>query len=365
MAGRRAAVTANSGDAPDPSAIADLCAATLRRNWREGVRQGDGVRFAYTQPSPGHYPFQWYWDSCFAAIVWRRFDATRSRAELQSLLAAQSKDGFIGHTIFWDRPLSERQRLTYNLLTPDAPMTATIQPPALAWAWRIAVGDPAVVPAIGRHYDWLSQRRDLDGGGLIWIVQPDESGLDASPQFDVVWHGHADGLPGFVRLVRRNRRRGYDLRRIDQDGGPVCCEVMTNVIYGLSLLSLGRPSVTPTIVERLYDARAGLFRPIARPAPAREPTVTWAALSPLACRICRRRSEGGWSMNICSIPSDSGCRWRRRRCRRMTRRSRVGNRPWGSGATGAARRGSTRRGWCGWDWFASVIAKRPQFCVTA
>jgi hypothetical protein len=54
------------------------------------------------------------------------------------------------------------------------------------------------------------------------------------------------------------------------------------VIYGLSLLSLGRPSVTPTIVERLYDERAGLFRPIARPAPAQEPTVTWAALSPLA-----------------------------------------------------------------------------------
>lgn len=282
MAARRAGGTSNSGGAPDSSAIAELCLATLRRNWREGVRGADGVRFAYTQPSPGHYPFQWYWDSCFAAIVWRRFDATRSRAELESLLAAEGEDGFIGHTIFWDRSLNERQRLTYNLLTPDAPMTATIQPPALAWAWRIAVGDPAAVPAIGRHYDWLSRERDLDGGGLIWIVQPDESGLDASPQFDVMWHGHADGLPGFVRLVRRNRRHGYDLRRIDQDGGPVCCEVMTNVIYGLSLLALGRPSVTPAIVERMYDEPAGLFRPIARPTPAQQPTVTWAALSPLA-----------------------------------------------------------------------------------
>jgi hypothetical protein len=269
-------------DALGSPAIRDLCEATLRRNWREGVRERDRVRFAYTQPSPGHYPFQWYWDSCFAAIVWRRFDATRSRAELESLLAAQSEDGFIGHTIFWDTPLNERQRLTYNLLTPDAPMTATIQPPALAWAWRIAVGDPAVVPAIARHYDWLSKERDLDGGGLIWIVQPDESGLDASPQFDAIWHGHADGLPGFVRLVRRNRRQRYDLRRINQDGGPVCCEVMTNVIYGLSLLALGRSSLTRVIVDRLYDERAGLFRPIAHPAPAHEPTVTWAALSPLA-----------------------------------------------------------------------------------
>ncbi len=246
------------------------------------MRQEDEVRFAYTRPSPGNYPFQWYWDSCFAAIVWRRFEPTRSRTELESLLAAQGEDGFIGHTIFWDTPLNERQRLTYNVLKADAPMTASIQPPTLAWAWKISVGDPAALPAIGRQYDWLARNRDLDGDGLIWIVQPDESGLDASPQFDAIWHGHADGLPGFVRLVRRNRKHGYDLRRIDQDGGPICCEVMTNVIHGLSLLALGRPSLTPAIVERLYDEQAALFGPIARPQPALAPTVTWAALSPLA-----------------------------------------------------------------------------------
>jgi Glycosyl hydrolase family 63 C-terminal domain len=282
MPARPTAETEDSRDIPGSSAIADLCAETLRRNWRDGVRQEDGVRFAYTRPSPGHYPFQWYWDSCFAAVVWRRFEPTRSRTELESLLAAQREDGFIGHTIFWDTPLNERQRLTYNVVEADAPMTASIQPPTLAWAWQIAVGDPGAVPAIGRQYDWLARNRDLDGDGLIWIVQPDESGLDASPQFDAIWHGHADGLPGFVRLVRRNRKHRYDLRRIDQDGGPVCCEVMTNVIHGLSLLALGRPSLTPAIIERLYDEQVGLFRPIARPQPAQTPTVTWAALSPLA-----------------------------------------------------------------------------------
>lgn len=264
------------------AAIGTICEATLRGNWHEGVRRSDGVPFSYTQPSPGHYPFQWYWDSCFAAIVWRRYDAARARAELESLLAAQLQDGFIGHTIFWDRRLNERQRLTYNVLTADAPMTATIQPPALAWAWRIAVGDPSAVPAIGRHHDWISEHRNLDGDGLVWIVQPDESGLDASPQFDAIWHGHADGLPGFVELVRRNRAHGYDVGRIAADGGPVCCEVMTNVIHCLSRVALGRPSLTGTIVERMYDDRAGLFRPIAKPQPEQEPTLTWAALSPLA-----------------------------------------------------------------------------------
>ena len=71
---------------------------------------------------------------------------TRARAELESLLGAHRDDGFIGHTIFWDTPLNRRQRLTYNVLAHDAPMTASIQPPALAWAWRIAVGDPGAVP---------------------------------------------------------------------------------------------------------------------------------------------------------------------------------------------------------------------------
>lgn len=50
----------------------------------------------------------------------------------------------------------------------------------------------------------------------------------------------------------------------------------------LSVLALGRPSLTPAIVDRLYDEQTGLFRPIARPRPTQQPTVTWAALSPLA-----------------------------------------------------------------------------------
>jgi hypothetical protein len=266
----------------DDDAIRQICEATLRQNWREGVRRSDRVPFAYTCPSPGHYPWQWYWDSCFTAITWRHFDPSRSRRELESLLAAQRDDGFIGHTIFWNTPLTGRRRFTYNVTSSGARMTASIQPPLLAWAWRIAVGDPSGVPALVRHYEWLAANRDLDGDGLIWIVQPDESGLDASPQFDAVWGWRAHARPGFPLLVRRNRRLGYDLRRIAAAGGPVCCEVATNVLYALSLSALGRPSLTPTLVERMYNEATGLFEPRARPQPRRTPAVTWAALAPLA-----------------------------------------------------------------------------------
>ena len=266
----------------DTAKIEQMCEATLRQNWREGVRAIDRVPFAYTCPSPGHYPWQWYWDSCFTAIAWRHFDSTRSQRELESLLHAQREDGFIGHTIFWNTPLTGRRRFTYNVTSPNATMTASIQPPVLGWAWRIAVGDPGTVPGIVKHYDWLSAHRDLDGDGLIWIVQPDESGLDASPQFDAIWGRRSHDRPGFVLLVRRNRRLGYDLRKIASAGGPVCCEVATNVLYSLSLLALKRPSLTPTIVERMYNDTTGLFEPIAHPRPKRTPVRTWAALAPLA-----------------------------------------------------------------------------------
>jgi Mannosylglycerate hydrolase MGH1-like glycoside hydrolase domain len=260
------------------------CHATLQANWREGER--DGTRYSYTAPSSGRYPWQWYWDSCFTAIAWRRFDPARSRAELATLLAAAEPDGFIGHTIFWGEQVSLARSLFYNLRSRRDFMTATIQPPLLAWAWRIAVGDPTEVPAITRHHDWMERERSLDDDGLLWIIQPDESGLDASPKFDSAFGWRADGLPGFPLLVRRNRRLDFDVRRIARAGGPIVCGASTNVLHGLSRLALGRPSITPKLLERLYDERRGVFHQLlstrAHRDGVRHRPVTWSSLSPLA-----------------------------------------------------------------------------------
>jgi hypothetical protein len=252
----------------------------LRQNWREGA--AEGVPYAYTEPSPGRYPWQWYWDSCFAAIVNRRFEPSHSRAELESLLSAQRPDGFVGHTIFWHRPVSGVRRAFYNVATRTARQTETIQPPLLAWAWSLAVGDPAEEPRIGAQADWLLANRDLEGDGLLWIVQPDESGLDASPKFEPVWGRRADGRLGFPILVEHNRRLGWDARRIRDAGGPVLCETLVNTLWSLSLQSLGRPSATPALVERLWDEQRGLFIDEAQPGGLRPEPVTWASLAPLA-----------------------------------------------------------------------------------
>jgi hypothetical protein len=287
--------TADAGGVSGHVELVESCRRVLEGNWREGERAG--LCYGYTAPSRGRYPWQAYWDSCFTAIAWRRFDPVRARTELETLLTAATPEGFIGHTIFWGEPVSLVRSLFYNIRSPRDFMTATIQPPLLAWAWRIAVGDPSRVPAIVRHHEWLERERSLDGDGLLWLIQPDESGLDASPKFDSAFGWRADGLPGFPLLVRRNRRLDFDLRRVVDSGGPVVCGTAINVLHALSRLALGRPSLTPTIVERLYDERRGLFHQLVRkgtrPVTDRHQVTTWAALSPLA---------------LPDLPEDIGCR---------------------------------------------------------
>lgn len=260
----------------------------LEGNWREGDYRGR--HYAFSVPSPRSYPWQWYWDSCLHAIVRARYDPGRARAELATLLAAMRADGFIGHTVLWGRPLDLGRALRYNIASRADLMTSTIQPPILAWSWARAVGppdaDPAVCAQLHRHHDWLHEHRDLDGDGLLWLIQPDESGMDASPKFDHVWGVQAQGRPLFPALIWGNRHHGFDARRVAAAGRPVVCETLTNVAWSLSEQALGRASLTPQIVERLWDERAGRFfddvRGARRPTPGPERPATWDTLAPLA-----------------------------------------------------------------------------------
>ena len=88
----------------------------LRANWRQG-RYRDGTPYAFTCPATPRYRHQWYWDSCFHSIVWRRFDPGRAREELRTLLRAGRLDGFIPHTVFWDRPALWRRAPFYGTHT--------------------------------------------------------------------------------------------------------------------------------------------------------------------------------------------------------------------------------------------------------
>jgi hypothetical protein len=258
--------------------------AVLDGNWREGTYRGRA--YAFSVPSPRSYPWQWYWDSCFHAIVRARWEPGRARDELETLLRAMDPDGFIGHTVLWGHPLDWQRSIRYNIASRADLMTRTIQPPVLAWAWARTVGDPRDEPRIATHHAWLREHRDLDGDGLLWILQPDESGMDASPKFDHVWGRVAQGRPLFPWLIHGNRRLGFDARRVGGARRPLVCEVMTNVAWSLSEQALGRPSPTPRLVERLYDERLGRFfddvRNARHPTPPEQRPRTWDTLAPLA-----------------------------------------------------------------------------------
>ncbi|MEX0993599.1 MAG: hypothetical protein WDZ37_06350 [Solirubrobacterales bacterium] len=218
-------------------------------------------------------------------------------------MRAQRDDGFIGHTIFWGEQVSRERARRYNVVERADHTTATIQPPLLAWSWEIVAqrsGEKRAafvaegLETLERHYDWLARERALGDSDLLTLIQPDESGLDASPKFDSVWGPRCCGLPGFLLLVRRNRRHSFDARRIAAaHPREHVREVLTNVLYMKGLCALVRiggdarfahraERAQAELVERCYEPRTGLFFDLAGDDDHHLRTNTWSALAPLA-----------------------------------------------------------------------------------
>jgi mannosylglycerate hydrolase MGH1-like protein len=279
----------------------------LERNWREGRNDCD-LEFGYTCPDVEKYPDQFFWDSCFHALAWSRLDPHRAMRELRTLAAAQQPSGMIGHTTFWRGPCRLARAFTYNILERKAFQTATIQPPFLAWIWAEVAeraGDAKFADegrvVLSRFHECLDRDR-ADEDGLIGILQPDESGLDATPAYDAPlgWRSHPK--VGFLALQRFNRRRKYDYRRVVADGGFHATDVLVNSAWILGWEGLARlghagaerraEQLTGALVKRLFDPATGFFY-AEGPDGERLNVSTWAGLAPLAIdhlpiQVCRR-----------------------------------------------------------------------------
>lgn len=266
----------------------------------------NGRAYGFTCPAPPRYRHQWYWDSCFHAIVWRWFDPARAREELRTLVRAE-RDGFIPHTVFWDRHPGWRMSPFYATAGAGRSFaTESIQTPLLALAWEAVAEcsrdspgfrEEALAP-LRRHYDWLAHERDPDEDGLITILFPDESGLDDSPKYDPVYGPLAHHRPGYFRLVARAHSLGYRSREIIARWPEHVEDVLVNVFYALSLRALSRllgesaggtyarraRRTEQALLERCLDPRSGLFYDLAGPEERRVPVSTWSALAPLALR---------------------------------------------------------------------------------
>jgi glycogen debranching enzyme len=305
----------DAGGGVDAQAVAAEARRVLAHNRQTGVSGWGGRQYNFVCPSTSTYPFQWLWDSAFHAIALLHVDPELAKQELRCLLQGAQPDGFIPHMLLWEQGFHTAAQNEYSIVLADPYFTATIQPPVLARAvWRVyqATRDAAflaeVLPPTLRFFRWLKAYRDPDDDSLIAIIQPDESGLDASPKYDAVMQ--LEGVPAEdvlprLRLGMQRLFGAYAAHRGDPGRLPNLDvfnweDVMVNTIYadGLGLLGdLCRAAgyapgeanefeqrarrVRIALEDKCWDSRAGLFWDLHGADEQRARTVTFTSLFPL------------------------------------------------------------------------------------
>ncbi|MCV6591570.1 MAG: hypothetical protein OIF48_01360 [Silicimonas sp.] len=216
----------------DPIALDEQARAILRANDRGG----------YTVPTAGLYPYQWNWDSAFAAWGFATFDVTRAWDEVETLFSGQWPNGMVPHILF------HRPDPGY-FPGPDVwgaedvgpvPSSGISQPAVAAtfiraiWEKDRAAGAAhlkTLFPKIKAWHRWFMEWREQDG--MIFVSHPWEAGRDncadwdsAMARLDPVGVGEytrrdtshvnpamrptkAD-YDRYIWLVQRGRRMGWD-----------------------------------------------------------------------------------------------------------------------------------------------------------
>ena len=304
-----------SGEGVDPEAarrVADEARRVLATNRRQGVSDWNGMRYDFVCPSPTHYPFQWFWDSAFHAIALLQVDAGLAKQELRCLMQGAQPDGYIAHMLLWDTASNPEWFTPEACIRLDHPhFTGTIQPPVVARSLeRIydATHDAAFVrelfPPIVAFMRWLDRVRDVDRDGLVTIIQPDESGLDASPKYDremqVRSQPPSDTLPDW----RRGMHRLFDVyaKKTHEQQAKLEVfsfeDVMMNTIYADAWRALARLAraiglegadeyeqryrrTLDALMAKCWDDRRGLFWDLSGAREDQVRVLTFTSLFPL------------------------------------------------------------------------------------
>ena len=203
----------------DSSELIEACYGVLKSLEVNGVKWGKEYHFG--RPALTKYgPYQWLWDSGWHAIVWSHRVPEKAVAELRSLLQFQRPDGFIPEIIFWQQGRLSKTLARLAAGYSRGECTDLTQIPMLAYAvraiWR-ATQDKSLlrefVPRVAKFLEWW-QSRDHDRDGLVSIIHPWESGMDASPTYDPVFHAANPGrcfmYLHFWRLLRQYHRVRWD-----------------------------------------------------------------------------------------------------------------------------------------------------------
>ena len=286
-------------------AMAEKVRILYDRNRQRGTAPWCGYDYDFVCPSTGTYPFQWFWDSCFHAVVLARYDMDRARSEIRSLLKNQPEDGFVGHVTFWQREAFEEMLKEYSIAFRTPYLSDCIQPPLLAEAlFAISRGEGGsevlseILPKVRRYYDWLDLMRDPDRDGLIAILQPDESGLDHIPKYDrylgVTNPTRDEFTAAWVRAVGPYAEMKRDHDKMFAADRFICEDVLVNTIYAenervltelheelgdntaAAVMRARASKTTASLLAKCYDRNTGLFYDLAGlgEEPLRVSTVT-------------------------------------------------------------------------------------------
>ncbi|MBN2740563.1 MAG: hypothetical protein JXR35_06640 [Rhodobacteraceae bacterium] len=149
-------------------------------------------RGGYTVPTAGLYPYQWNWDSAFAALGFARFDLARAWEEIETLFSGQWDSGMVPHILFHKPdPGYFPGPDVWGCSGPIASSGITQPPVALSFATRLLAADPALgaarfaalYPKMRKWADWFLRWRS-DEKGAIFVIHPWESGRDNAPDWD-------------------------------------------------------------------------------------------------------------------------------------------------------------------------------------
>jgi len=155
--------------------------AILRRNDRGG----------YTVPTDGLYPYQWNWDSAFAAWGYSTFDLPRAWQELETLMGAQWDDGMVPHIVFHQSDPGYFPGPDVWATGKTPPTSGISQPPVAAiiarliWEADKHAGRAyikSLFPKLVRWHRWWHEHRCT--AGPVAITHPWESGRDNCPDWD-------------------------------------------------------------------------------------------------------------------------------------------------------------------------------------
>src|SRR5689334_24700405 len=122
----------------DIAQVVAIARRVLTTNRQHGISAWGGRAYDFVCPSPGSYPFQWLWDSCFHAIALLTIDPELAKQELRCLLQGAQPDGFLPHMLLWEKQFHDAALREYSIVLADPFFTSTTQPPVLARAvWRV------------------------------------------------------------------------------------------------------------------------------------------------------------------------------------------------------------------------------------